>query len=140
MRWQEFDNPEEEQKRLEEVIRKDPNNACAHYELGEVCAYEFDFDRAIALCKKAIAIDPDNITFRAFLSYVYTRAGDNQQAIEELATVIELGGDESDYDVDVAQAEQSGMASDLAQQKITALRNEGKTRVADKLQQWLLKR
>ena len=36
MRWVDFDNPEEEKSRLEEIVRKSPDSADAHKELLKV--------------------------------------------------------------------------------------------------------
>ena len=139
MRWQEFDNPEEEQKLLKEMIRKNPKDSKAYYDLGTVWAYMFTFDLTIECCERAIALDPKNTTYHAFISYVSTKIGDNKRAIDELATIIELGEDESDYYVDVALGEQKGVDRNLAEKKISLIRQIGKDQVADKLQEWLLK-
>ena len=138
MRWCEFDNPEEEQKRLDKMLSKNPNDANALYGLATVHAYEFAFDKVVEYCEKAIELDPKNITFHALLSYASTQKGDNKRAIEELATIIELGGDDSDYYVDFAAYAQTGVDKSLAVKKIASLREEKKEQVAEQLGKWLL--
>ena len=139
MRWQEFDDPKTEKERLEKRIKEDPKDANAYYELGTVYEYVHDLAMAKELSDKAIRLDPKNITYHAFRSFVNSCLGENEDAIEDLITVIEMGGDESDYYVDRAQDAQCWMDEEYALLKIADFRKAGKGRVADKLEEWLLK-
>ena len=139
MRWQEFDNPEIEKARLEKKIEENPNDAQAYYELGTVHEYFRDWTMAKELSDKAIRLDPKNITYYAFRSFVNSCLGENEDAIEDLITIIEMGGDESDYYVDRAQDAQCWMDEEYVLLKIADFRKAGKGRIADKLEEWLLK-
>ncbi len=139
MRWDEFSEPDKEIKLCQDALDKDPGDADAHYKLGTVYAYLSDFDKAMECCKKAVALKPQSITFLAFYSYLCTETEDHNGAIEALIELIELGADESDYHVDVAQEAQCGMDKEYAMLKAHSLRSEeGKDSVANKLEEWLL--
>jgi cytochrome c-type biogenesis protein CcmH/NrfG len=138
MRWAEFDNPEQEKVKKEKTLKENPNDASAYYNLAAVHASMLDFSTAIELCEKAIDLDPKNITYRALYSFAYTNIEEHGKAIEELAAIIELGSDESDYYVDKARDAQVGMDKEYAVSKVVDLRKEGKDRIADKLEEWLI--
>ncbi|NQT23578.1 MAG: hypothetical protein HQ579_09120, partial [Candidatus Omnitrophica bacterium] len=72
-------------------------------------------------------------------SYANTRDENHVQAIESLVDLIEMGADESDYEVDVAQGAQRGMDKEYALLKVSSLRSAGKDSVANKLEDWLVK-
>jgi len=139
MHWQEFDNPEKEKERLEKALSENPADANACYELGTVYAYVHDWATAKEFCDKAIGLDPKNITYHACRSFVNSHLEEHGEAIEDLVTIIELGGDESDYYVDVAQGAQRGMDKEYAVSRVVDLRKEGKDRIAGKLEEWLIK-
>ena len=139
MRWKEFDNPEEEKGRLEKLLGENSDNAEVYYELGVVYAYLFDFPKSIEYCEKALKIDPKNVLFHAFYSFVSTNNEDHENAIEALITLIELGADKGDYYVNLAQDAQCGMDKEYALLKVADLRNVGKKAIADKLEDWLVK-
>ena len=138
MHWQDFENPKVEKARLEKSIKENPNDAHAYYELGVVCEYIHDWATAKELCDKAIELDPKNITYYAFRAFLNSNLEEHEEAIADLITIIELGGDESDYYVDTAQIAQRGMDREYALLQIASLRNEGKKSVADKLEEWLI--
>lgn len=139
MRWQEFDNPEKEKERLEDKLNDDPNDASVYYELGAVFESMRDLDAAKWYCDRAIDLDPKGITYYAFRAFVNTQLEEHEEAIADLVTIIELGGDESDYYVDMARGAQRGMDKEYAVSKVVDLRKEGKDRIADKLEEWLIK-
>ncbi len=139
MRWDEFKEPESEIKSCQDALDKDPSDADAYYKLGTVYAYLSNFDKAMECCKKAVALKSKSITFLAFYSYLCTETEDHVEAIHTLIELIELGADESNYYVDVAQEAQCGMDKEYAMLKALSLRREeGKDSVADKLEEWLL--
>lgn len=139
MRWEEFDDPEQEQVKKEKILKENPDDASAYYNLAVVHASVRNFSTAIELCEKAIDLDPMNVTYRALCSFAHSSISENGQAIDELVKIIELGADESDYDVDVARGAQTGMDKEYAVSKVVDLRKEGKDRIADKLEEWLIK-
>ena len=139
MRWAEFDDPEQEKEKIEKILKENPNDASAYYNLAAVHASVRDFVTTIELCEKAIDLDPKNVTYRALHSFAYTNIEEHGKAIEELVVIIELGTYESDYYVDVAQGAQRGMDKEYAVSKVVDLRKEGKARIADKLEEWLIK-
>ena len=140
MRWQDFDNPEEEKARLEKRIKDNPNDASACYELGTVYEYMQDWAMAKEFCDKAISLDPKNITYYAFSAFVNSYLEESEDAIDDLVTVIELGGDESDYYVELAIDVVFGMDTEYVFLTALDLRKVGKPAVADKLEKWLNER
>lgn len=138
MRWVDFEHPEEEGKRLKKIVRKSPDNANAHYELGTLYAYLLDFDKAKECCEKVIELEPRNISFWAFFAFASAKNGDDQEAIETLTTLVELGADDDNYYVDLALDAEFGMDDELVWHKIEDLRNSGKERIAKKLWKWLI--
>jgi len=139
MRWRDFDNPEEEKDRLEKRIKEKPNDASAYYELGTVYEYMQDWAMAKEFCDKAISLDPKSITYHAFRAFVNSYLGENEEAINDLVTVIELGGEESDYDVERASDVAGGMDTEYVLLTAMDLRKVGKPVAADKLEAWLMK-
>ena len=139
MRWIDFENPDKEKEQFEKRIKENPNDAQAYYGLGTVHEYARDWTTAKELSDKAISLDPKNITYHAFRSFVNSCLGENEDAIEDLISVVELGGDKSDYYVDRAQDAQCGMDKEYAFLKIIDYRKAGNGRVADQLEKWLLK-
>ena len=139
MRWAEFDDPDKEKARLEIIVAANPADANAYYKLAAVHTSLLDFTKAIEFCEKAITLDPKNVTYRALSSYAHTEIEDHNQAIEDLVTIIELGADESDYYVDMAQGEQRGMDKEYALLTSVGLREEGRGKIADKLEEWLVR-
>jgi tetratricopeptide (TPR) repeat protein len=138
MKWRDFDNPKEDKARIETRAKENPGDATAQYEMATMHAYLFDFTTALELCEIAMNLEPKNVTYHAFRSFIYTKLEDHGRAIDDLVTVIELGADESDYDVDVALGAQYGMDKEYAVSKMVDLRKEGKDRIADKLEEWLI--
>ena len=138
MRWRDFDNPEEEKRRLEGIVRKNPDNADAHYELGTTYAYLLAFAKAKECCEKAIKLESRNISFWAFLAFAGAKNGHDQDAIEALTRLAELGADESDYHVELAIDAEFGMDDELVWHQIENLKHSGKGPVAEKLQRWLI--
>ena len=139
MRWQEYDDPGKQKELLEESFRQNRSAAHVCYELGSVYAYMYDWAAAKELCDNAVELDPTSIIYRAFRSYVNSHLEEHGEAIRDLVAVIELGGDETDYYVDMAQAAQCGLDKECALRNVTNLRNDGKNRAADKLEEWLVK-
>ena len=139
MRWQDFDNPEEEKACLEKKIKDNPNDANAYYELGTVYEYMHDWAMAKEFCDKAISLNPKNITHYAFRAFVNCYLGESEEAINDLVTVIELGGDESDYYIELAIGVVAGIDTKYVLLTAMDLRKVGKPAVADKLEAWLMK-
>ncbi len=139
MKWHDFEHPKEDKARLEARVKENPGEAKAQYEMATMHAYMLNFTTALELCEIATNLEPKNVTYYAFRSFIYTKLEDHGQAIEDLVTIIELGADESDYYVDVAQDAQDRMDQEYAVSKVVDLRKEGKDRIADKLEEWLIK-
>jgi len=139
MRWIDFEDSEAEKERLEKKIKENPDDAQAYYELGTVYEYLRAWTTSKEFCDKALKIDPKNVMYHAFHSFVNTHLEEHEEAIYDLITVIELGGDESDYYVDMAQGAQRGQDKEYAVLMVVDLRKEGRDKIADKLEEWLLK-
>jgi tetratricopeptide (TPR) repeat protein len=118
-------------------MKANPDDPRAYYELGTV--YEFLDDRpmAVMFCEKAIKLDPNNITYYAFRAFANSYLGERKKVIEDLVTVIEMGGDTSDYYVDMASGTLGGMDREYVLREIDGLRKKRKDEVADKLEEWL---
>ena len=138
MRWHDFEHSKEDKARLEAKVKESPGEAKAQYEMATMHAYMLDFTTALELCEIAMNLEPKNVTYHAFRSFVYTNLEEHGRAIEDLVTIIELGADETDYYVDVARDAQVGMDKEYAVSKVVDLRKEGKDQVADKLEEWLI--
>ena len=135
MEWDDvIDNSEENQLRLKQIIKGNPNDAEAHYELASIYANIHEYAVAIEYCEKAIHLDPKKVAYRALCSFANTNIEEHEQAIEYLVDIIELEADESNRDVDMAQDAQRGMDKEYAVLKVVDLRKEGKDRIADKLE------
>jgi tetratricopeptide (TPR) repeat protein len=137
MRWLQFENPRKEIRRLGKIMKASPHDPKAYYELGTV--YEFLDDRPMAVffCNKAIQLDPSNITYHAFRAFCNSYLCEHKQLINDLITIIELGGDVSDYYVDMARGTLGSMDREYILRKIASLRKKGKDLVAGKLEEWL---
>lgn len=56
---------EEAEKLYLQVLERDPNNAAAHHGLGLVYyLHGGDFEKSLAEFKKAVEIEPENVTYR----------------------------------------------------------------------------
>jgi superkiller protein 3 len=58
-------NYEEAEKLYQQILEQDPNNAAAHHGLGLVYyLHGGDFEKSLAEFKKAVELEPENITYR----------------------------------------------------------------------------
>jgi AAA+ superfamily predicted ATPase len=135
MRWYDLENPKEERQIAQEALLKDPHNAKNYYQLAAACTDMLDFKEALMHCKKAIKIEPDNIIYHALLSFIFAKTGRYSQAIEALSKIIELGGDDSDYHVDLAIGALAGVNNKMVFKKAAGL----KERQAETLKKWLIR-
>jgi len=56
---------EEAEKLYQQILKQDPNNAAAHHGLGLVYyLHGGDFEKSLAEFKKAVELEPENITYR----------------------------------------------------------------------------
>jgi superkiller protein 3 len=56
---------EEAEKLYQQILEQDPNNAAAHHGLGLVYyLHGGDFEKSLAEFKKAVELEPENITYR----------------------------------------------------------------------------
>jgi chemotaxis protein methyltransferase CheR len=75
------------------ILEADPNNADAHLLMGYVHADTGDYERALAECHKALAIDPLLPVPRYILGIIYQRQGDFVRAISELKKTVYIDAD-----------------------------------------------
>lgn len=138
MEWNDsIENPEEETKRLEALIHKNPEDANAFYELGVLCEYMHDFPKAVQYCQKAIVLDQENVHFCAFLVYLYSkREYDEAKALEAAANLAELRPDEGDYYIERAMDSLAAVCNEPAYAYITKLRGQGRNLAATTLERW----
>jgi tetratricopeptide (TPR) repeat protein len=135
MRWYDLENSKEERQKAQEALLKDPHNAKSYYHLAAACADMLDFKEALRHCKKAIKMEPDNIIYHALLSFIFTKTGRCSQAIETLSKIIGLGGDDSDYRVDLAISALAGVNDTMVLKKVAGLEKIQ----AQILKKWLIR-
>jgi tetratricopeptide (TPR) repeat protein len=140
MEWNDsIENPEEKKKVFEDLIKKNPKDAHAYYELGVVCDYMHDFTKAIQHCQKAIALDlEENTLFHAFLVYLYSQRNfDEDKALEAAANLAELGPDEGDYYIQRAMDSLATISGESAYAYITKLIEQDRNAAAKNLTRWI---
>lgn len=139
MRWNDsIDDPDAEEKRLVELIRRNPKDAQAYYELGTVYENVGDYSQAIEYCKKAITLTPRNETFCAFLVFLYgDREPNAEEQMKAAANLAELELDENDWYVDRAIHSLDGINAEIAHKFITKLREQGKDDIAKTIERWI---
>jgi TolB-like protein/Tfp pilus assembly protein PilF/predicted Ser/Thr protein kinase len=84
-----FAEAEEQARRAQEL---DPLSPPINTWLGDLSYYEKDFDKAITLFKRALEMDPSHADARLSLSDTYFAKGSCEQAVNEVATYMELTG------------------------------------------------
>jgi tetratricopeptide (TPR) repeat protein len=137
MEWNDaIEDPKKEKLRLEQIIKEDPNDAEAHYELATVYENIHDDAKAIEYCEKAIALDPDKALYLAFLIFL-TISFDAQKAFDALARFIDLGPDEGDYYTERVIDELGCIDEEFALEYIANLRTQGKEEIAHTMERWI---
>lgn len=137
MEWREFENPRKAQQNFQKKVDENPRDAAALYDLATAQAYLDDYGAAIASCEKALAIDPENDLFLAFIVFAATKECEYEKALEAAAKLIEFSADESAYYVERA-IDALGWVDDKALEKVTEkLTKEGKGHVVDRLLRWI---
>lgn len=71
------------------VLRLDPNNAAAMFELSKLYHQGMQPDEALALAKKAAATDKDNIWYRFLLAELSSQSGDLQGAAKAYQGILD---------------------------------------------------
>jgi len=141
MEWIEsIENPEEKKKGLEDLIKKNPENAHAYYELGVICDYMQDFKTAVQYCQKAIALDKEeNTLFHAFLVYLYNQRVDFDEgkALDAAATLAELEPDEGEDFIEKAIDSLVMVSVESTYTYITKLIEQGRHGAAKNLTRWV---
>lgn len=139
MEWNDnIENPEVEEKRLKELIQRNPKNAQAHYELGAVYENIGEYSKALEYCQKAIALAPKDETYYAFLVFLYgMREPDDEKQMEAVANLAELEPDEDDWYVERAIDSLDGIDGEIAHKFITKLREQGKDDIAKTVERWV---
>ncbi len=75
---------------FEKLVDANPSNPVFMGQLAESCRRAADFERAVALYRKAVAIAPDDRDVRYNLAVTLQEAGRAQEAIEALTAAIRL--------------------------------------------------
>jgi hypothetical protein len=76
-----------------DTVKKSPDSAMAHYNLGIVLYNKGSIDPAIAELKEAIRIAPGFIEAHHYLGAVYQDTGRSSEAVQEYMTVLQLSPD-----------------------------------------------
>ncbi len=85
------------EQHLREYIRLDPDEPDVHNFLGYTfLQHDVNLEEAVALIKKAVAMQPQNGAFRDSLGWAYFKQGNLDEAIGELEKAAELIPDDSD--------------------------------------------
>ncbi len=85
------------EQHLREYIRLDPDEPNVHNFLGYTfLQHDVNLEEAVALIKKAVAMQPQNGAFRDSLGWAYFKQGNLDEAIGELEKAAELIPDDSD--------------------------------------------
>lgn len=139
MRWNDsIDNPDAEEKRLQKLIERNPKDAQAYYELGAVYENVGNYSQAIEYCQKAIALDPKNETYCAFLIFLYgDREPNDQEQLKAAANLAELEPDEDDWCIERAIDSLDGIDGEIAHKFITKLREQGRDDTAKTVEKWV---
>lgn len=72
---------------LDEMVRKNPNDASLLARLGSIYSLEGDFDKANEYLEKALAIDPDAGNYKTLLARTKLSLGDPESAIDLFKSV-----------------------------------------------------
>jgi len=139
MEWDDsIKNSEDEKKRLEDLIKNNPYDANAYYELGVIYDYMRNFPEAVHYCKKAIEVDQgENQLYYAFLVYLYCeREFDEEKALDAAANLADLRPDEGDQFIIKAMDSLDVVCDEPAYAFITKLREQNRNFAAKILERW----
>lgn len=82
---------DEAEKLYLRLLDLDPDNAAAHHGLGLVyCYHEGRFDESVAELRKAVELDPTNVTYRLNLAKTLTMLAMYEDAKAEFEKVLEI--------------------------------------------------
>jgi tetratricopeptide (TPR) repeat protein len=137
MEWKEFDSPQKEIRRLVILLKKNPKDAAAWYDLATAYASLYDFGNAIECGTKAVELDDQSALYRAFLVYAFLRDGQDQSAVDSLVKLVELNPDESDYYIELVIDSLYAINEEVALMKIQQLRGAGRESVAHTIERWI---
>lgn len=84
-------NDTEAEKLLIRTVNSEPDNADAHFLLGDFYHRKEKYEKAITELKKAVNIQPDNVRFREMLGSTYLKKGDTESAYKEYKSLYESG-------------------------------------------------
>jgi tetratricopeptide (TPR) repeat protein len=89
--------------KFEKVVRMDPNNATAFYELSMLFYKSKQFELAQKYINEAVKVDDTkNKWYLILQAEIYNKQGDNEAAAESYAKLLEYYPDEIDYYFDLA--------------------------------------
>lgn len=139
MEWNDnIENPEVEEKRLKELIQRNPKNAQAHYELGAVYENIGEYSKALEYCQKAIALAPKDETYYAFLVFLYSaRVRDDEKQLKATANLADLHPDEDGWYIERVINSLDGVNEDVAHKVIADLKKQGRDYIAETLERWI---
>lgn len=91
-------------QRYAEVLSREPQNAAAQYELSRLMAAQGMADSAIALSKKAVANDRNNVWYALHLATLYRLTNHPKENIDTWRGIVELKPDVLDYYYELSNA------------------------------------
>jgi Flp pilus assembly protein TadD len=99
---------------MQNVIIEQVDNALAWQILGTACFGSADFGEAIKCFKKALGIEPENVTARQSLAFVWLRLGEHGKAVIEFRRILLLQPDNTEVRNNLAVLELSAGDIDSA--------------------------
>ncbi|MEL6653029.1 MAG: tetratricopeptide repeat protein, partial [Bacteroidota bacterium] len=72
---------------FEAVVRLDPENHAARYNLAKLSLAQREYDQAIIYANQAVEGNPDNYWYHQILQQAYEETGKYQEAIQQLITI-----------------------------------------------------
>ena len=107
-----------------EVLRRDPDNDAAYYELAKLYYQVNDIQQAIVNSQKAIKINPDNEYYYVYLAEALGEAGMFTEASKTYESLIKLKPKEYDYYYDWAYMLSQAKRNDEAINVLNLLENK----------------
>jgi len=93
---------------LNKALAKDPENANALNSMGYILAEQgVLLDKALAFCRKALALVKDNPAYLDSVGWVYHRMGLDKQALNYLQKAVDAEPDNLDFRIHLVEVERS---------------------------------
>ena len=105
---------EDASKKFQDVLKIDPKNAAAHFELSSLFFSANKFDEALAESDQAVTINPSNKWYLEQLAAIQMKKNDTKSAIKTYEQLIKLSPNDPDNYFDLAYLYLQSSQPDLA--------------------------